>query len=320
MNNLIFIGLGLCLLTACQAKEPKAFIGKIKRETVTFAPKVTGRILKLYVDEGQAVKPGDTLAILDIPEVNAKMAQALGAFKAASAQQEMADNGFTQNQLKQLRAKYTGVNEQFALAQKSFNRAFAIFKDSLMSPQAFDETYAKYQGAKAQLDAVTAELQEAEKGTRHETILATVGQREQAEGLVKEAEIAYSERYIIATNYMTVETIVLREGELAAAGHPVFSGYISNSTWFRFTIPESKIGAFQKGQDLQIEVPYRQQTVDGTILTIKQMPRYADITTAYPDYEMDDAIYEIKIKPKSIDIAEELFYNATIRLKPFPTK
>jgi HlyD family secretion protein len=312
--KLLLAGLILSLFSIDCGKREKPMLGKIKRETIALSPKVTGRILRICIREGVQVKPGDTLAMLDVPEVNAKIEQARGAVRASSAQHLLADNGYTSNQLKQLRAKYAGAQEQFAFAQKSYSRANSIFNDSLLSPQAHDEAYAKYQAARAQLDAVTAELNEAERGTRFETKLATLGQQEQAKGLLQEVQVAYSERFILATNYMTVETITLHEGELATAGYPVFSGYIPNSTWFRFTVPESKIAPYKKDQEITIYVPYNKKSFKGRILTIKQLPRYADITTAYPDYEMDDAIYEIKIAPEDEKSAEELLYNATITL------
>lgn len=305
---LLFIAVG------CRETIKDLLPGKIKRETIALAPKVTGRILEVYIQEGEMAEPGDTLAMLDVPEVSAKIAQAKGAVVATSAQHLLATNGYTPNEMKELRAKYAASKDQFALAEKSFERANAMFNDSLLSPQAHDEAYAKYQGAKAQLDAVSAALNEAERGTRYEKVLATVGQQDQANGVLQEVEVSYSERYIIATNYITVETINLRKGELALAGYPVFSGYIPNSTWFRFTVPESKIADFKKGDSILVTVPYLQKSYPGKLLTIKQMPRYADITTAYPDYSMDDAVYEIKIVPSDIAGTEELLYNATITI------
>jgi len=299
--------------TSCSKNNKNLLQGKIKRETIAFSSKVTGRILKVFVEEGQSVKPGDTLAMLDVPEVNAKIRQASGAVKASSAQRLLADHGATSNQLKQLRAKYAAANDLYIFSSKSYERASAMFNDSLLSPQAFDEAYAKYQNAKAQLDAVTAELNEAAVvGTRYETKLTTAGQQEQATGALSEVEVAYAERYIIATNEMTIETISLRAGELAIAGYPLFNGYMTNSTWFRFTIPESKIAGFKKGDKLNVDVPYLNKSYPGSIVTIKQMPHYADITTAYPDYEMDDAVYEIKVIPDNRLQMEGLLYNATI--------
>ena len=312
-KTVLFIFIVMLIATACHNNNKNLLQGKIKRETVAFSSKVPGRILKLYVEEGQTVMPGDTLAMLDVPEVNAKIAQAHGAVKATSAQHLLADNGATQNQIRQLKAKYGSATELYQFALKSYDRANAMFRDSLLSPQAYDEAYAKYKNAKAQVDAAAAELNEAEiVGTRYETKLATAGQQEQAAGALQEVEVAYSERYIIATNHMTIETITLRVGELAVAGYPVFNGYQTNSTWFRFTVPESKIIAFNKGDKATVKVPYMKKEYNGKIATIKQMPRYADITTAYPDYEIDEAVYEIKIIPDNVLETEALLYNATI--------
>ena len=160
MNNLSkILGLATILtLAACNdTKVQKGFEGKTKKDVISFSPKVTGRILEIFVEEGQTVKAGDTLAKLDVPEVSAKIAQAKGATAAAQAQAQMAKNGATADQLRQLKAKQKGLREQYDFANKSYNRARNMFRDSLMSPQSYDEVFAKYQGAKAQLDAVNAE-------------------------------------------------------------------------------------------------------------------------------------------------------------------
>jgi len=303
-------------LVACKNDNPDQLTeGKTKKEIVSFAPKVTGRILKIFVQEGQTVKAGDTLAMLDVPEVSAKIAQAKGATAAATAQAQMAKNGATADQLRQLKAKQKGLAEQFEFAQKSYKRASNMFKDSLMSPQSYDEIFAKYQGAKAQLDAVNAELHDVEIGTRIEKIEMALGQEDQARGALQEANVAYSERYIIATNDMEIETISLNVGELATAGYALFNGYIPNTTYFRFTIPESKISKYQKGMTVNMKSTYGNQEFSGKIISIKQLTKYADITTAFPDYQPEDAVYEIKVIPTDRAKVNGLLVNSSVTLK-----
>ena len=282
---------------------------------ISFAPKVTGRIVEIYVEEGQTVKVGDTLAKLDVPEISAKIIQAQGATVAATAQAEMAKNGATINQLNQLKAKQQGIKEQYELAKKSYQRATNMFRDSLMSPQAYDEVFAKYQGAKAQYDAVVSELKDVEMGSRYERIDMATGQATQAAGVLQEAKVAYSERYIIATSDMEIETITLHKGELATAGFALFNGYIPESTYFRFTIPESKISNYQKGQTVSMEIIYNKAKIQGTVMTIKQLTKYADITTAFPDYKMQEAVYEIKVKPENTHQLKEVLVNSNVILK-----
>ena len=306
----------LLSLGACKNETPQQLTeGKTKKEIVSFAPKVTGRILKIYVEEGQTVKAGDTLAMLDVPEVSAKIAQAKGATAAATAQAQMAKNGATADQLRQLKAKQKGLAEQYEYAQKSFKRAQNMYKDSLLSPQNYDEAFAKLQGAKAQYEAVNAELHDVEIGTRLEKIEMAIGQENQARGVLQEANVAYSERYIIATNDMEIETISLNVGELATAGYALFNGYIPNSTYFRFTIPESKISKYQKGMTVNMKSTYGNQEFSGKIVSIKQLTKYADITTAFPDYQPDDAVYEIKVIPTDRAKVNNILVNSSVTLK-----
>ena len=315
-NKFLYTLISLSLLASCTKEKPQRPIeGKAKKEVISFSPKVTGRILEIYVEEGQNVKAGDTLAKIDVPEISAKIAQASGATAAARAQAQMARNGATADQLRQLKAKQKGLREQYEYAQKSYTRANNMFRDSLMSPQAHDEVYAKLQGAKAQLDAVNAELHDVEQGTRFEKIEMAEGQRDQAMGALQEARVAYSERYVIASNDMEIETITLHKGELATAGYALFSGYIPTSSYFRFTIPESKIAKYQKGMTVNMEVIYNKKNIQGKVVAIKQLTKYADITTAFPDYQMEEAIYEIKVKPTDPNAAKDILANASTILK-----
>lgn len=308
--------LTLLTLVNCSDKPAeRAIEGKTRKELVTFSPKVTGRILEIYVEEGQTVKAGDTLAKLDVPEVSAKIAQAKGATSAAKAQAQMARNGATTDQMRQLRAKQKGLQEQYQYAQKAYNRARNMYRDSLLSPQNYDEAFAKYQGAKAQLDAANAELHDVQIGTRYEKIEMAEGQANQAMGALQEANVAYSERYVIATNDMEIETVSLNKGELATAGFALFSGYIPDTTYFRFTVPESKISAYEKGKTVKMVVNYNQKEITGRIVSIKQLAKYADITTAFPDYNPEDAVYEIKVIPDNRAQLGTILVNSNVVLK-----
>lgn len=305
----------LTLVNCSEKPAERAIEGKTRKDLITFSPKVTGRILEIYVEEGQTVKAGDTLAKLDVPEVSAKIAQAKGATSAAKAQAQMARNGATADQMRQLRAKQKGLQEQYQYAQKAYNRARNMYRDSLLSPQNYDEAFAKYQGAKAQLDAANAELHDVQIGTRYEKIEMAEGQANQAMGALQEANVAYSERYVIATNDMEIETVSLNKGELATAGFALFSGYIPDTTYFRFTVPESKISSYQKGKTVKMVVNYNQKEITGRIVSIKQLAKYADITTAFPDYNPEDAVYEIKVIPDNRAQLGNILVNSNVVLK-----
>jgi HlyD family secretion protein len=315
MKNAIVIASLIFASISCQKEQKENIIqGKIEKEQIAVVSKIPGKILKIFVKEGDIVQKGDTLAILDIPEVDAKKNQAEGAVISAKAQYKMAVKGATENQIKQLEAKKTGLKEQYEFAQKSINRLSNMLKDSLISQQTYDETFAKYQGAQAQYNAVVAELDDAKKGARIEQQTMALGQQDRALGALQEVETADKERYIIAPQNMSIETITLNPGELALPGYTLFNGYITNSTYFRFTIPENQLAKFKKGQEITVHVPYKKEDIKGTISTIKQLGAYGNIATAYPDYEMQESLFEMKITPSKIDETKDLITKTTVTL------
>lgn len=313
----LFISLAIAtLFIGCEKSKDKDLIqGKIENEQIAVVSKIPGKIINIFVKEGDMVKKGDTLAILDIPEVNAKINQAEGAVFSATAQYNMTVKGATDNQIKQLEAKNNGLKEQYQFAQKSIKRLSNMLKDSLVSQQTFDEAFAKYQGAQSQYNAVQAELEDAKKGGRIEQQNMALGQEKRAVGALQEVETAKKERYVIAPQDMSIETITLNIGELALPGYTLFNGYLANSTYFRFTIPESQLDKIKKGQETNVHIFYNKKDIKGTITTIKQLGAYGNIATAYPDYEMQESLFEIKITPSNKQETKELITKATVTLK-----
>lgn len=312
---LVFIG--ICTIASCSNKSEvaKSIQGKIERDEIAVVGKLAGRIDKILVNEGDFVKKGDTLAILDIPEVAAKKAQAQGAVKSAEAQYEMSVHGATSNQLKQLNAKKAALNEQYQFAKKSLNRLEAMVKDSLVPQQQYDEVFAKYQGAQAQLIAVDAEIADVKNGVRLEQQTMALGQQDRALGALQEVAVAEKERYIIAPQDMKIDAVTLKLGELALPGYTLFKGSLPETTYFRFTVPESSISAYEIGTTVSVHVPYKKVDIAGIIQNVKQIGAYANIATAYPDYDIQDPLYEVTVRPTQMQDAKDLLAKSTVTIK-----
>ncbi len=315
MKNLYGI-MFLSIFVSCtnQVKE-KPIEGKVEREQVTVVTKVPGKIDKIFVAEGDFVHAGDTLAILSIPEVDAKEEQARGALQSADAQYNMAVKGATKGQLLQLQAKVDGLKEQYEFAKKSIGRLEVLLQDSLIPQQKYDETYAKYQGAKNQYLAAQAEMAEARGGARLEQQIMALGQKERALGAVLEVDVAAKEKFLIAPQEMSVETINLRVGELAMAGYPIFNGFLNQSTYFRFTLPENKIGKLQKDGVVEVEIPYlNHRKMKAKIISIKALNSYANIASAYPDFDPQQAVFELKLVPEDVAESKDLLTKTLVVL------
>lgn len=314
----VYAMLLLVLFTACgdrqQGKNKAGIQGKVKQETIAVAPKLAGRILEIRVREGQSVKAGDTLALLDVPELQAKLQQAAGAIESAEGQFTLAVNGATPEQLQQVQAQIDAAAAQLDFAGETHRRMKNMFADSLISAQQFDEVQSKWRAAQAQLNALQAKKSELLKGTRPETIRSARGQVERAEGAKNELLQAQQETCIIAPADMVIESITLKKGELALPGYALFNGYQLEGTCFRFTIAESMIGNYQLNQSLQVKLPFTQKTIPVTVAAIKQLPRYAENTSTAPNYQIGEGLFELRLIPVEAKDAEGLFTNATVLL------
>lgn len=317
-NHLILLMISTLFLQSCNpdTQLEEAYKGKIKKEVVTVASKVPGRILKLYVEESEVVNKGDTLAILDVPEVEAKMQQARGALLAAENQYRMALRGATKNEREQVEAMFAAAEEQYGLAEKTYQRLNQMYADSLISAQKYDEILASYKRALAQKNAAQAKREEVVTGVRTEKILMAKGDLQRAEGALQEAEVALRERYLLAPADMTIETIALQPGELALPGYNVITGYMQGTTYFRFTVSESKVNQFKTGTKKQVVLAYAEQQYEAELIGIKQLTSYANRTTPFPEYELGEALYELKWKPVQTSAVSDLIANQTVLMYP----
>lgn len=313
MKNIVYTLAFYLILQSCTSSQTtKKLEGKVERDQISVTTKVPGKISRILVNQGQFVHRGDTLFVLEIPEADAKKIQAQGALEAAQAQYDMAIKGATEGQLIQLNAKIDALKEQFDFAQKSLDRMHNLLLDSLISQQKYDEVYAKYQGAKSQYLAAQAEIADVENGVRIEQQKMALGQKERALGAVNEVQAALDERYIIAPADMSIETINLKIGELALAGYSIASGYISESVHFRLTIPESKLPDFKKESIKNLSFPFLDnKQIQAKVESVKTLSNYASISTAYPDFEQQESLFEIFLKPIDTTQTSDLLTKAT---------
>lgn len=97
--------------------------------------KVPGRVLRYMVKEGQYVHAGDTLAILEAPDVEAKLTQARAAESAAAALNRKAERGARQEQIAAAYEMWQKARAGVSIAEKSYNRVKRLFDQGVMTAQ-----------------------------------------------------------------------------------------------------------------------------------------------------------------------------------------
>ena len=138
-------------------RDPDIIQGQVEVSEYRVSSKVPGRILEIRVKEGDYVKAGDTLAILDAPEVRAKMEQAQSAESAAAALELKAKNGARKEQIQGAFSVLQQAKAGFEIAEKSYNRVQRLFDEGVMSAQKRDEAFASYKAMEAQMKAAQSQ-------------------------------------------------------------------------------------------------------------------------------------------------------------------
>ena len=157
-NNILLAILGFATVVVIVAligffaldRDPDIIQGQVEVTEYRVSSKVPGRILELRVKEGDYVKVGDTLAILDAPEVRAKMEQAQSAESAAAALELKAQNGARKEQIQGAFSVLQQAKAGLEIAEKSYNRVKRLFDEGGMSGQNRDAAFANYKAVEAQ--------------------------------------------------------------------------------------------------------------------------------------------------------------------------
>ena len=147
-------------------KGPEIIQGQAEATEYRVSSKVPGRILKLFVTEGDQVKAGDTLAILEAPDVMAKLSQAQAAEQMAQAMNEKAIRGTRSEQLQAAFEMWQKAKAGLEIAEKSYNRVNRLFEEGVMTAQKRDEAKAQYDAMKATERAAHAQYTMAKNGAQ----------------------------------------------------------------------------------------------------------------------------------------------------------
>ena len=129
-------------------KGPEIVQGQAEVTEYRVSSKVPGRILEFRVKEGQSVQAGDTLAILEAPDVQAKLEQARAAESAAQAQNEKALKGARREQIQAAYEMWQKALAGLEIAEKSYTRVKNLHDQGVMSTQKLDEVTAQRNAAR----------------------------------------------------------------------------------------------------------------------------------------------------------------------------
>lgn len=294
--TLAIVAIGL-IGTLAFKSEPEVIQGYVEVSEYRVSSKVPGRVLELRVKEGDYVKVGDTLAILDAPDVKAKLAQAQSAESAATAMDQMANNGARREQINGAFALLQQAKAGLEIAQKSYNRVQRLYDEGVMSAQKRDEAFANYKALEAQVKAAKSQYDMAVNGARREEKLAAAAQVNRAKGAVQEVNSYINETMQIAQKEGEVSDVFPKVGELIGTGSPIMNISILDDMWGTFNVREDQFNGMQVGSTITAFVPAFNKDIEMKVYYIKDQGSYATWKATKANGQYDLKTFEVKARP-----------------------
>lgn len=278
--------------------EPVRIQGEAEAAEVRISGKVSGRIQEIFVEEGQFVKAGDTLALIDSPELSAKLDQATAARNAAVAQNSKAIKGARQEQINSAYQMWQKAVVGVDIAEKSYKRVQSLYEKGVATAQKHDEAKAQYDAAVATEQAAKSQYDMAVAGAEIEDKLAARAMVDRASGAIQEVESYIRETALISPIDGMVTAIYPKRGELVGSGSPVMSIVDLDDVWFTFNVREDHLSGIKNGAVMSVKIPaLDNREVEVKVTYVKALASYATWKATTATGGFDAKTFEVKAKP-----------------------
>ncbi len=286
-RNRVFIILGLLTvgsliwyLVTVRPTTDLQIIGTVDANEVVVSSKIPGRIQTLLVDEGQDVKAGQLIAIIESEDLQAAHKAAESTVSSnrwklgETVETEHQTRGETSNATVNAEAQLRSARAALAQAQANYDhqladtsRAVALAKQGIMSEQASDDAATSLQATKAAVDAARENVAAAEASLRqaraHElltnvaarTVDSTRDEVENSRALAQQANVQLGYAQVYAPVSGKVNVRAARQGEVVAAGAAIVTIMDLTQTWIYAPLPETQADAVQIGDSLRVVMP-----------------------------------------------------------------
>lgn len=249
------IAVAVALATATACTPPSAGLsatGSIELTQMDVAPAVPARVVRVVVDEGAAVRVGDTLAILEQSALPADIEQRRARVAAAQAELRDLEQGARIPELERAQAELRSAESDAERTQRDADRLTRLLEAGGVSEAQAEAARSAARVAASRRDAVRETLQLLRDGARPERIRAARAAVETARAQVAMAEATAGDLVLTAPADGIVLARLVEPGEVIAAGVPAMSLGDPRRPWIRVYVPAPALAALRVGQGAQV--------------------------------------------------------------------
>jgi len=236
------------------ASKLVAVTGTIEATQVDVSVKITGRILKRLVNEGDRVTRGQVLVRLDDSELAADVRRQDAAVRSAEATLRDLQKGARPQEIEDARAAVASAEATRTMTEREYQRTDQLYTKNLIAAQDVDRARQAYEVSKAQERSARERLALLLAGSRPDQIDAAQWQVTQAEFALAQAQSRLREAVVVSP----IDGVVLRKnleaGETANPGVPILTLVNPKDVWLRAYVPETEVGRLKVGDTATLHV------------------------------------------------------------------
>ena len=296
---------------ALNSSEENWGIADAKEEDIY--AKISGRVTKIYVQEGDYVEKGQIIAEIDNDMQQTDKTQAEAALRAQYAQVQQAiinsqtDVGTLNANLSAAQAKAKQAQAALDLAIKNEQRYAQLLAQGATSQQEYDtmstakdNAQATYDAALAQVDAANAALNK--NAANQQLINAQQQQADALQGKIDAVNVSEKETKIRAPFSGIITKKYIEEGAVIAPTVPLFSLQDSTNNWINFNIKETDLTKYHLGDTVELQGRNDELKLTGTIENISRKPDYATIKATNERGDKDIVTFDVKVRTNNNNI------------------
>lgn len=271
--------------------------GEVEVSEYRVSCKLPGRIVELRVKEGDYVHVGDTLAILEVPEMKSQeqMLQATNA--AAEAMKDLTDAGARKEQIQGAYQLVQQAEAAATIAKKTYDRMQNLYNEGVISGQKRDEAFAAYKATEAQVAAAKIQYEMAKNGAREQEKRMAANNTQASKSAVDVVKNLLKETVQIAQCEGEVSNVYPKVGELVGLGSPIMSISIMSDMWGTFNVREDHLQGLNKGDEFTAFVPAFNKDIKMKVYYLKDQGSYATWKATKDNGDYDRKTFEVKARP-----------------------
>ncbi|WED29340.1 efflux RND transporter periplasmic adaptor subunit [Vibrio sp. DW001] len=280
--------------------ENNVIYGNVDIREVKPAFRQSGRIEKMYVEDGDKVKKGDLLAEID--PVPFQQLVDLSQAKLAVAEAKLADLtvGPRTQEIESARQNVVQITATLKNAQYQYSRQKNLIKTGSTSAGNLDNAQAHYNETLAALSSAKQHLSLLQEGTKTEKLIIA-----EQEIVVARAELAIQktalrDTKLYAPDNGVVLMRVLEPGTMVSAGKPIISLSLRNPTYVRAYIEEAMLGTLSPGDLVTIHTDSSDKSFNGKIGFISPKAEFTPKSVETPELRTS-LVYRVRVVVENDD-------------------